>query len=295
VDRNGKELEVVGDQGEVRTPAISPQGDRIAFTMDDPRTGTSDIWVRDLARGTNSRLTFGPPDHIAPVWSPDGKWIAYRLSRNGPSDIAVKAADGTGDERILLKGDTVAFPTDWSRDGRYLAFSEGNKAGNTDLWVLPASGDGKPISVLATPFNENNGMFSPDARFMAYSSNESGRSEIYVRRFPGPGGKWQVSTAGGADPHWSADGKEITYRAPEVPDRRAARPRRHGADDGGAELVGGAGEEIVRHPFVFAPLTPTLSPLRRARVLSEARREQAVSIPSPPAGGEGEGERGFHQ
>jgi len=212
VDRNGKELEVVGDQGEVRTPAISLQGDRLAFTVDDPRSGTSDIWVRDLARGTNSRLTFGPPDHVAPAWSPDGKWIAYRVSTNGPSSLAVKAADGTGEEKILLKGETVTVPTDWSRDGRYVAYTQANKEGNLDLWALPVSGEGKPILVLQTPFNESNGMFSPDGRFMLYQSNESGRIEIYVRSFPGPGGKWQISTAGGADPHWSADGKEITYR-----------------------------------------------------------------------------------
>jgi Tol biopolymer transport system component len=214
VDRSGKELELVGDQGEVRNPAVSPQGDRIAFGLDDPRTGTSDIWVRDLARGTNSRLTFGPPDHMAPVWSPDGKWIAYRVSTAGPSDVAVKSADGTGEEKILVKGGTsIAVPTDWSRDGRYLAYSLINKDGNFDVWVVPTSGDGKPSVVVQTPFNDLNGGFSPDGRFLVYFSNESGRNEIYVRSFPGPGGKWQVSTAGGSDPHWSADGREITYRS----------------------------------------------------------------------------------
>jgi eukaryotic-like serine/threonine-protein kinase len=215
VDRNGKELETVGDPGEVRNPALSPSGDRVAFSLDDPRGGTTDIWVRDLGRGTNTRLTFGEGDKLAPVWSPDGKRIAYRLSRSGPSDLIEKAADGTGAERVLLKGATVTIPSDWSRDGRYIAYMETGKDSSFDMWVLPTSGEGKPILLLQTPFNEGNSVFSPDGRFIAYVSNESGRNEIYVRSFPGPGGKWQVSTAGGAEPHWSTDGKEITFRSPD--------------------------------------------------------------------------------
>ena len=173
------------------------------------------------------------------------------------------------------------FPTDWSRDGRYIAFTWQGKGTGFDAWVLPTFGDRKPIAVLKTPFNEGGTVFSPDGRFIVYTSNESGRNEIYARSFPGPGGKWQVSADGGADPHFSADGKEIYYRAPdqkvmavdvkigagfeagvpkalflgrfqpanarnrfvpvgrrpEVPDRRAAGPGRHGADDGGFELV----------------------------------------------------------
>jgi Tol biopolymer transport system component len=215
VDRSGKELDTVGDQGESRNPALSPQGDRLAFNQSDPRTGIGDIWVRDLARGSNSRLTFGTTNQTAPVWSPDGARIVYRADRNGPSDLVVKAADGTGEETVLLKGDVLSVPTDWSRDGRYIAYLQVAKDTGSDIWVLPTFGDRKPILVLRTPFNEGNAVFSPDARFIAYASNESGRNEIYVRSFPGPGGKWQVSTAGGADPHWSADGKEITFRAPD--------------------------------------------------------------------------------
>jgi len=215
VDRNGKELGTVGDLGESRNPALSPRGERLAYNLPDTRTGVSDIWVRDLARGSASRLTFGATNQTAPVWSPDGTRIVYRADRNGPSDLLSKAADGTGEETVLLKGDALAVPTDWSRDGRYIAYSRLDKDTGSDVWVLPTFGDRKPILVLKTPFNEGNAVFSPDGRFIAYSSNESGRNEIYVRSFPGPGGKWQVSTAGGADPHWSADGKEITFRAPD--------------------------------------------------------------------------------
>jgi eukaryotic-like serine/threonine-protein kinase len=213
VDRSGKELETVGEPGELRNPALSPRGERLAFNLSDPRTGITDVWVRDLERGGNSRLTFGATNQTAPVWSPDGTRIVYRADRNGPSDLVVKAADGTGEETVLLKGDGVAVPSDWSRDGRYIAFYQIAKDSGSDIWVLPTFGDRKPVLVLRTPFNEGIAVFSPDARFIAYVSNESGRNEIYVRNFPGPGGKWQVSNAGGSEPHWSADGKEITFRA----------------------------------------------------------------------------------
>ncbi len=215
VDRGGKELDTVGDPGESRNPMLSPTGDRLAFNQDDPRTSTSHIWVRDLARGSNSRLSFGETNETAPVWSPDGKRIVYRVDRKGPADLVAKAADGTGEEEVLLKGEAFIIPTDWSRDGRYILFNQVGKDTGTDLWVLPTFGDRKPIVVLRTPFSEGNAVFSPDGRFIAYQSNESGRPEVYVRNFPGPGGKWQVSTAGGADAHWSADGKEITFRSPD--------------------------------------------------------------------------------
>ncbi len=278
VDRNGKELETAGESGDSREPALSPRGDRLAFDLTDARANNADVWVRDLARGVNSRLTFGPVDEFAPTWSPDGSRIAYAVDGKG---IFEKAADGTGEEKELLKAEELAFPTDWSRDGRYIAVSRQGKDTGIDAWVLPTSGDGKPIPILKTPFNEGGTVFSPDGRFIVYVSTESGRNEIYARSFPGQGGKWQVSAGGGTDPHFSADGREIFYRAPDqkvmavevkagagfetgvpkalflgrfqpatarnrfvpaadgqtLPDRRAARPRCHGADDGGPELV----------------------------------------------------------
>ena len=212
VDRNGKELGTAGEAGDSREPALSPRGDRLAFGMADARANNSDVWVRDLARGVNSRLTFGPVDEFAPTWSPDGNRIAYAVDGKG---IFEKAADGTGEESELLKAPELMFPTDWSRDGRYIAFTWQGKGTGFDAWVLPTFGDRKPIAVLKTPFNEGGTVFSPDGRFIVYMSNESGRNEIYARSFPGPGGKWQVSADGGADPHFSADGKEIYYRAPD--------------------------------------------------------------------------------
>jgi Tol biopolymer transport system component len=215
VDRAGKELETVPDSGESRNPVLSASGDRVAFGQTDPRTSLDHIWVRDLVRGSSSRLTFGDTNETASIWSPDGKQIAYRIDRRGPSDVVARAADGTGEEQVLLKGDALLIPSDWSRDGRDIAFTRFDKDTGQDLWVLPTSGDRKPIVVLRTPFNESNAAFSPDGRFIAYHSNESGRNEVYVRNFPGPGGKWQVSTAGGVEAHWSADGKEIMFRSPD--------------------------------------------------------------------------------
>ncbi len=215
VDRNGKELETAGDAGESHNPALSPRGDRLAFDLNDPRSGGSDIWVRDLARGVNSRLSFGAGDEFAPVWSPDGNHVVYSADRLGLVDLFEKPADGTGEEKELFKSGEVKVATDWSRDGRYIAFNRDSKDKGSDILALPTFGDGKPFVVLETPFNEFDAVFSPDGRFIAYGSNESGRNEVYVRSFPGPGGKWQVSTSGGSDPHWSSDGKEIYYRAPD--------------------------------------------------------------------------------
>jgi Tol biopolymer transport system component len=211
-DRTGRELETLGDTGDYHNPAMSPAGDRLAFDLSDPRTGKVDIWVRDLARGVNSRLSFrAEGDGFSPIWSPDGKRIAY----TGGLDIFEKASDGQGDEKPLLKSEDLKIATDWSRDGRLVALMIRGKDTGWDVWTLALDGDGKPKPFVKTQFIEVSPTFSPDGRFLAYVSNESGRAEVYVQSFPGPGGKWQVSTAGGNDPHWRADGRELLYRAPD--------------------------------------------------------------------------------
>jgi eukaryotic-like serine/threonine-protein kinase len=215
IDRNGKELDSVGDPGEYHNPKISPGADRLAFDLADPRSGKSDIWIRDLSRGVSSRLTFGKGDAFCSVWSPDGKRIAFSNDREGSTDIYDKASDGQGEEKLLLKSDEAKVVCDWSRDGRFIAFMSQGKGTNWDIWTLPTSEGAKPSVFLKTPFAELLPTFSPDVRFLAYMSNESGRQEVYVQSFPGPGGKWQISTAGGVEPQWRADGKEIYYRAPD--------------------------------------------------------------------------------
>jgi Tol biopolymer transport system component len=211
VDRSGREGGPVAEPGEYHNPAFSPGGDRLAFNLADPRSGKTDIWIRDLKRGVSSRFTFGARDALCPVWSSDGRRMVFTVG----DDLFEKAVEGQGEEKLFLKSDELKFACDWTRDGRYIAFQSRGKETGWDIWALPTFGDRKPIPLLKTPFAEQRPVFSPDGRFLAYQSNESGRAEVYVQSFPGPGGKWQISTSGGNEPQWRADGKELYYRAPD--------------------------------------------------------------------------------
>jgi Tol biopolymer transport system component/tRNA A-37 threonylcarbamoyl transferase component Bud32 len=215
VDRAGHEIETIGDPGDYSNPAFSPAGDRLAYNSTDSRSGKSEIWIRDLARGVNSRFTFTGKRTLVPLWSPDGQRLVFSVTDIGPLDLYEKPSDGQGEEKLLLKSDETKIACDWSRDGRYIAYMSLGKETAWDIWILPLFGDRKPFAFLKTPFPEGLPAFSPDGRYIAYQSAESGRAEVYVRSFPGAGGKWQVSTAGGQEAHWSADGKELFYRAPD--------------------------------------------------------------------------------
>ncbi len=210
VDASGREVETVGEPGVYHNPALSPDGGRLAYDLVDSRTGKGDIWIRDLKRGVPSRLTFGP-DAFAPLWSPDGRTVYYT---NG-SDLFEKPVDGRGEEKLLFKGEGTKVACDVSRDGRTLVFMWAAKATGWDIWTLPLTGDPKPVAFLKTPFAELLPVLSPDGTYLAYQSNESGRLEVYVQSFPGPGGKWQISNAGGGEPHWQAGGRTLYYRAPD--------------------------------------------------------------------------------
>jgi serine/threonine protein kinase len=211
VDRSGREGETVGDPGEYHNPAFAPGGDRLAFNLADPRGGKFDIWIRDLKRGVSSRFTFGAGGAFCPLWSPDGRRMVFSVG----DDLFEKAVEGQGEEKLFLKSNERKIAYDWTRDGRYIAFSSQGKETDWDIWVVPTFGESKPIPFLKTPFAELRPAFSPDGRFLAYQSNESGRTEVYAQSFPGPGGKWQISTSGGLEPQWRADGKELYYRAPD--------------------------------------------------------------------------------
>jgi Tol biopolymer transport system component len=211
MDRNGKQIGKVADKlTNLQTAVISPQGDRIALQIDN---GVNDVWVMDLARGTRTRLTFGPVSNTFPVWSPDGKWIAYTSDRNGHAQILRKPSDGNGAEELLLTDEQVALASDWSQDGKYLLYSRGAVGSNSDLWALPLEGDRKPFLVVAHAANSfmAQGRLSPDGKWLAYTSTESGNPEVYVVAFRGGQGKWQVSTNEGSKAKWSRDGKEFYY------------------------------------------------------------------------------------
>ena len=214
-DRTGRELEVVGDPGNYGNPALSPSGDRLAFNISDARTGKEDVWIRDLTRGVSSRFSLGPGNNIRPLWSADGGTIVFSSDRDGGLDLYEKSTQGQGGEKLLLKSGDPKAASSWSRDGRYIAYGTQDPKSNWDLWALPTFGDRKPVPILVAPFIEIQPAFSPDGRLVAYTSNESGRFEIYVQTFPDGGGRWQVSNSGGTDPSWRGDGKELFYRTPD--------------------------------------------------------------------------------
>jgi eukaryotic-like serine/threonine-protein kinase len=222
IDGQGKAIGTAGEPAAFYTLSLSPDGSRAVFGRLDSQNPAVSLWLLDLSRGTSARFTFDSFDDTNPVWSPDGNHVAFGSARGGPHDLYQKLASGVGDEEVLLKSDQDKYPESWSRDGRFLIFeSQDPKTTNSNLWVLPLEGDRKPFPFAPSEFNNRDGQFSPDGRRIAYVSDESGRDEIYVRTFsPDPaapasdaGGKWLISTAGGREPRWSADGKLLYYLA----------------------------------------------------------------------------------
>jgi eukaryotic-like serine/threonine-protein kinase len=216
VDRSGKKLGEVPGADAYADPQISPDGKRLAFTLE---SSGYDIWVYDIARAVKTRLTFGAASsqqaNQAGVWSPDGRQIAYSCARPAKYGLCLRPSDGSGNEEFIHPGnEQPRYPNDWSPDGKVLACYEA-KQGALEIWMLPLSGERKPYPFLQSPFNELGARFSPDGKWVAYTSLESGRPEVYVVPFPGPRGKWQVSTGGGTWPRWRRDGKEIFYLSPD--------------------------------------------------------------------------------
>ncbi len=214
-DRNGKRLSVLGDLAIYDIPQLSPDGKRLTAAIVDPQNGNQDLWLYELARGLRTRFTVDPADERSPAWSPDGSHIVFCSNRKGHFNLYQKAASGVGSEELLLESNLDKFATSWSPDGQFLLYDTVEPKSKRDLWVLPLTGDRKPFQFLQTEFTEANGQFSPDGRWIAYSSDESGRNEIYVMPFPGPGGKRQISTSGGSHPKWRGAGREIFYLAPD--------------------------------------------------------------------------------
>jgi len=213
VDRKGQSEQTVGEPADIRSTALSPDGRWLAMALKSGASSSSDIWVRDLVRGVTSRFSFNEEDDENPVWSADGSRIAWGTQRNGQFDLAVKAVGGTGDEEVLLEADGNQFPSSWSPDGKSLLYITVDPETSWDIGVLPLEGDHTPRSYVRSKFVELRARFSPNGRWVAYQTNESGRPEVYVQAFPGPGGKWQISTAGGGEPQWGPDGKELFYLA----------------------------------------------------------------------------------
>jgi hypothetical protein len=214
-DRGGHGLGVVAAEPGAQNPELSPDGRRLLFERLDPETANRDVWVMELDRGVASRLSFDATvDESDPLWSPDGRRIVWSERAASQTFADIPAEGGAG--RVLFDfADATAWPWSWSPDGVSLLYGVWTPTGSGDVMVLPLTKDAKPQAFAATPFLEMGGQFSPDGRFVVYDSNETGRSEIYIRPFPAAAGKWRVSTDGGTNPRWRADGGELFYIAPD--------------------------------------------------------------------------------
>jgi Tol biopolymer transport system component len=211
VDRAGKPLESIGATGPYQNhPRLAHDGKRVVVARMDAKTRRQDLYVIDLTRGTESRLTFDPADDSHPVWSRDGNRIVWASNRTGTHQLYQKLASGVGQDELLLQSDVPLLPSGWSADGKFLLYGRTDPK-SSDVWVLPLEGDRKPFPYVQTPLWETEAQFSPDGRWIAYRTNETGRSEVYVQTFPASGGRWQVSTNGGHHPQWRSDGKELFY------------------------------------------------------------------------------------
>ena len=213
VDRSGKETPVLDTAADYRDTSLSPDQTRLVYDVGDggPR---GDLWIRDLTRGVSSRFTFDAAGELNPQWSRDGRRIVYTSRAKAAGDLYMKDASGTREAEPLLVNADEKYVSDWSPDGRHILFtSRGSSNTAWDISAVPVDGDRKPFTVVRTPFSEMWATFSPDGKYIAYQSNESGRAEIYVHEFPEARNKWQVSTGGGMEPHWRGDGRELFYRS----------------------------------------------------------------------------------
>jgi Tol biopolymer transport system component len=209
-DRTGKSLGLF-EPRQAADPELSQDDRLLAFEIAEtsaggPKTG---LWTSELARGNATRLGPATRNDVMPTWSPDGKRIIFASDRAGSFDLYEKPV-GQAPERELLRSSLWKYPESWSPDGRYLLFSQLDPKTRSDIWLLPLDG-GKPAVFVGTDADEMLARFSPDGRWVAYTSNESGRPEVYVRAFPLSDARWQVSANGGANPLWRRDGRELFY------------------------------------------------------------------------------------
>jgi Tol biopolymer transport system component len=213
VDRRGQTIKSLDVPTGFLSHWLSPNEKRFIADRFDPQTGTYDLWMYEISGSNPKRFTSNQAANRNPVWSPDGSRIVWSSTRDGVQNLYQKAASFDGDDTPLLKSDYRKFPTDWSWDGRFIIYHQLDPKTNWDVWVLPMTGSDKekPFRALGSKANETAGTLSPDGRWLAYASDESGRYEVWVQSFPGGGGKRQVSNGGGGGPRWQRDGRELFY------------------------------------------------------------------------------------
>jgi dipeptidyl aminopeptidase/acylaminoacyl peptidase len=213
VDKQGATTPISDDHHTFAYPSLSPDGSRLAVVI---RAALDDIWICDSNRGAFTRLTFALGNNWAPVWTPNGQRVIFASTRaDGVLNLYWKSADGGGPEERLTTAPTTQVPTSVTPDGRTLAFSQADAKNGFDLWLLTLA-DRRATPFLQTQFNDRQAMFSPDGRWVAYTSDESGHDEVYIRPFPGPGSRTPVSVGGGSDPRWRRDGRELFYRNGDI-------------------------------------------------------------------------------
>jgi len=241
-DRSGRKLGEVGEPADYRDLSLSPDGTKLAYTLVDQRTATRDIWVRDLERNVASRLTFGSTDEIWPIWSRDGTWIAYAANPGGFYAIYERQANGLGDARLIYSDSHAnAGPSQFSADDTYLIGTRFK--GNGDIYQFSLTDTSDYHTLIATPHHEARAQVSPDGKYIAYISDESGPINVYVRSLSAAGGKWQVSPSGGYAPKWRADGKELVYYTKEGDIYSVS------VDLTGGEFKAGVPERLFHQPY----------------------------------------------
>jgi len=213
VDRKGTEQIITQEKRAYTMPRISSDGKRVSVAIDEDDGGRN-VWVYDLEDDLLSRFTFEGGRNSVPIWTPDGKWIAFDSNRDGQRLLFRRLADGSGPAEPLITNANAAIPTSWSSDGRALAFHMVTPGGSRDIWILPMEGDREHQALIASPNNECCAVFSPDSKWLAYVSTEQGLPQVYVSPYPEPDVKWLVSgEEGGGEPVWSPDGSELFYRS----------------------------------------------------------------------------------
>jgi serine/threonine protein kinase len=268
-DRSGSRLSDIGPPGLYDEPSLSPDGQRIAFDRTDPKLFSTDIWLLSLSSGTFSRFTFGPKAQIRPVWSPDGSRIVFSSNRSGPYDLYQKASNGAANEEPLLSSPSGKFPLDWSADGRYLIYEKNDANKRTALWVLQMSGEKTSRLFQPGSTDQTHAAISPDGRWVAYTSNETGRQEVFVQSFPAAAGKWQISTEGGDQPQWRRDGKELFFLSPD--NKLMVVP----IQGGSGTFQSGASQVLFKAPVGLFSRTDSRS---RYAIMPDGRRVLVLAI-----------------
>ena len=214
LDRTGRQIRLIECPPSALSPTLSPDERRVAVRAIDPQTRSRNVWILDRGRNISTRFTFEPTNENYPTWSPDGKRIAYWSDAPGASGVIAKQLTGSGETEVLAPLSDEVTLKDWSADGTMLFLDTFGPTGS-DIGTLSISGDHKVKPFLNGAFNEFSGRLSPDGRYLAYVSDESGREEIYVQTYPDRSQKWQISARGGDDPHWGNGGRELFYLSPE--------------------------------------------------------------------------------